>query len=242
MVDTSEDLFIDTNFQTTATGELLLFATHIDRPDDLDDAVYTIRTYRSGDGGRGWSVAETVAKGRRGVHLEDTRSVELGDGSLLLVYEDEKTEAGPSRVLQLRSTDNGGSWSKPDVVWRGSDIEPGGYVLFADGELWLVASSDASAGGGSYDRATIMARRSSDDGRSCSQPIVLVNREDQISFGGVVLPDSRILLPSLRHYNHRKQRSLSVYMVDRNGAGRTARCAHTTLSRAGFEGEVGPQR
>jgi len=242
VVDTSEELFIDTNLQTTATGEFLLFATHIDRPDDLDDAVYTIRTYRSGDGGSGWTAAGTVAKGRRGVHLEDPRSVELGDGSLLLVYEYEKTEAEPSRLLQLRSTDHGGSWSNPDVVWRGSDLEPGGYVRFADGELWLVASSDASAGGGSYDRATIMARRSSDDGRSWSQPIVLVNREDQISFGGVVLPDDRILLPSLRHYSRRKQRSLSVYEVDRNGAGSTALCAVTTLSRVGFEGEVGPQR
>lgn len=242
VVDTSEELFIDTNLQTTAAGELLLFATHIDRPDDLDDAVYTIRMYGSGDGGRGWTAAGTVAKARRGVHLEDTRSVELGDGSLLLVYEYEKTEAGPSRMLQLRSTDVGRSWSNPDVVWRGSDLEPGGYVRFADGELWLVASSDASAGGGSYDRATIMARRSFDDGRSWSQSIVLVNREDQISFGGVVIPEDRILLPSLRHYSKRKQRSLSVYVVDRDGAGSTARCALTTLSMVGFEGEVGPQR
>ncbi len=242
VVAATGELFIDTNLQVTGAGDLLLFATHIDRPGDLDDAVYTIRTFRSGDGGKGWSADGIVAKGRRGVHLEDLRSVELDDGSLLLVYEHEKTEAEPSRLLQLRSTDLGRTWSDPDVVWQGSDLEPGGYVRFDDGELWLVVSSDVLAGGGSYDRATIMARRSTDDGRSWSQPIVLVNREDQISFGGVVIPGEKVLLPSLRHYSQRKQRSLSVYVVDRNGAGGAAGCALTTLSRVGFEGEVGPQR
>jgi hypothetical protein len=88
------DLFIDTNLQALPDGDVLLFATHIDRPDDLDDAVYTIRLYRSRDGGVVWSRGEPVISDRRGRHLEDTRSVHLGGGSVLLAYESEKAAAG----------------------------------------------------------------------------------------------------------------------------------------------------
>jgi hypothetical protein len=126
------------------------------------------------------------------------------------------------------------------VIWRGADVEPGGYVLFADGELWFVTSSDERAGGGSYDRASILMRRSVDGGRSWASPEVLVDREDQLSFGGVVLPGDEILLPSLRHYNERKRRQLSLYVVDRDLSG-SVRCASTPISADGFEGGLGPQ-
>lgn len=241
VVDETPELFIDTNLQLSTTGELLLFATHIDQPETLDDSVYTITAYRSDDGGTAWSSGEIVVEGTRGEHLEDSRSVELADGSLLLAYENEPVEAGPSRVLQRRSINFGRSWSKPKVVWRGGDVEPGGYVPFPDGELWLVASSDRPAGGGSYDRATILARRSFDGGHSWSDPETLVNRQDQISFGGVLLPDDRVLLPSLRHYNQRKLRSLSLYVVDRTGVA-AAICASTPISRTGFESRSDLQR
>ena len=239
-VDVTEERFIDTDLQVSAAGELLLFATHIDRPADLDRAVYTVRQYRSVGIGAPWSAGETVVVGRRGQHVEDTRSVALDDGSILLVYERERAEGRASRIVQLRSTDDGRSWSKPEVVWRGGDLEPGGYVGFPDGELWLIASSDESAGGGSYDRATILARSSSDGGRSWSDPRVLVDREDQISFGGVALPDGRVLLPSLRFYSQRAKRSLSLYVVDRSGAGAPV-CASPPLSRRDFEGDLRDQ-
>ncbi|MEE4274193.1 MAG: sialidase family protein [Thermoanaerobaculales bacterium] len=223
-VDAGAELIIDTGLQAVGGDEVLLFATHIDSRDDLNDAVYSIRRYRSTDAAASWSGAADVVVGRRGEHLEDTRSVHLGGAELLMVYELEPEEAGPSRLIQLRSVDGGESWSRPEVVWEGSDVEPGGYVLFNDGELWLVASSDAAAGGGSYDRAVIQTRRSEDGGASWSEPEVLVGRENQISFGGVALPGGEVLLPSLRFYTDRSRRQLSVVVVDRRGD-RPPRCA-----------------
>lgn len=234
-VDAGSDLVIDTHLQVLTDGEMILFATHIDRPKDLNDAVYMIRLYRSGDGGVTWSDGETVVSGRRGRHLEDTRSVRLGDGSVLLAYELEKAEGSPSEVRQLRSIDRGRTWSEDGVIWGGADIEPGGYVLFDDGELWFVASSDERAGGGSYERASILMRRSMDGGRSWTAGEVLVESEDQISFGGVVVPGDEIILPSLRHYTEREQRELSVYIVGRDPS-RGARCASPPISSDGFEG------
>ena len=239
-VDSTEERFIDTDLQVSAAGELLLFATHIDRPGDLDRAVYTVRQYRSVDTGATWSSGGSAVVGRRGERVEDIRSVTLDDGSILLAYEREPAEGRASRIVQLRSTDDGRSWSEPEVVWRGGDLEPGGYVAFADDELWLVVSSDEPAGGGSYDRATILTRSSSDGGRSWSEPRVLVDRENQISFGGVVLPDGRVLLPSLRFYNQGPKRSLALYVVDRSGAG-GADCASPPLSREDFESDLGDQ-
>ena len=240
VVDVTAELIIDTNLQDVPGDAILLFATHIDRPDDLDHAVYTIRAYRSVDGGGSWSGAEKVVVGRRGEHLEDTRSVLLGDGTLLLAYELEVAEAAASKVHQRRSVDGGRSWSTELVIWSGGDVEPGGYVLFADGELWFVASSDELTGGGSYDRASILTRRSADDGQSWSAPELLVDLEDQISFGGVVLPGDEILLPSLRHYNERKRRQLSLYVVNRDRT-HGARCASVPISADSFEGGLGPQ-
>ena len=69
---------------------------------------------------------------------------------------------------------------------------------------------------------------------------MLVDREDQISFGGVELPDGRALLPSIRHYNRKAQRSLALYVVDRSGVG-GAVCASPPLSRVDFEGDLGDQ-
>jgi len=239
-VDAGADLIIDTHLQVLPGGEVILFATHIDRPKDLDDAIYTVRLYRSGDGGASWSDGGKVVGGRRGRHLEDTRSVRLGDGSVLLAYEMEKHEAKPSKVRQLRSTDRGRTWSDDGVIWGGADVEPGGYVLFADGELWFIASSDERAGGGSYDRAMILMRRSTDDGRSWTAAEVLVESEDQISFGGVVLPGDEIILPSLRHYTERKHRELSIYVVGRDPS-RGARCASPPISTDGFENDLDRQ-
>lgn len=239
-VDAGTDLFIDTHLQVLPGGELILFATQIDRPEDLESGVYTVQLYRSGDGGVTWSDGKTVVSGRRGCHIEDTRSVQLGDGSVLLAYESEKAEAAPSEVHQLRSTDRGRTWSEERVIWGGADIEPGGYVLFADGELWFIASSDERAGGGSYDRAMILMRRSMDDGRSWTAAEVLVENEDQISFGGVVLPGDEIILPSLRHYTEREHRELSIYVVGR-GPGQGARCASPPISTDGFEGGLDRQ-
>ena len=75
---------------------------------------------------------------------------------------------------------------------------------------------------------------------SDSTPEVLVERENQISFGGVALPDSRVLLPSLRFYNQQGKRSLSLYVVDRSGGG-GAVCASPPLSRQDFEDDFGDQ-
>jgi len=239
-VDADADRFIDTHLQALPDGELILFATQIDRHDDLDDAVYTVRMYRSRDGGVVWSAGETVVKGRRGRHLEDTRSVLLEGGSVLLAYESEKAEGAPSKVRQLRSTDGGRSWSRDGVIWAGADVEPGGYVLFGDGELWFVASSDERAGGGSYDRASILMRRSMNGGRSWTEPEVLVETEDQLSFGGVVLPGDDVILPSLRHYTGRKPRGLSLYVVGRDPS-EGSRCASPPISTEGFENGLDSQ-
>jgi hypothetical protein len=240
VVDTTNALMIDTNLQRLPDGELLLFATHVDRPDDLDGSIYTVRLYRSFDGGGSWSLPVDVISGRRGEHLEDTRTVVLDQGSLLLVVELERAEGSRSSLLQLESTDGGVVWTDTGFVWKGADVEPGGYVAFADGELWLVASSDAAARGGSYDRALIAVRRSTDNGRSWSHPEVLVDLEDQISFGGVELPTGEILLPSIRHYSDVRRRQLSVYLVTRDATG-GARCAVTPLFSDGFENGLDPQ-
>ncbi len=127
------------------------------------------------------------------------------------------------------------------VIWSGADTEPGGYLLFPDGDLWFVASSDERAGGGSYDRASILMRRSGDGGRSWTAPEILVDREDQLSFGGVVLPGGEVLLPSLRHYNEGKHRQLSLYVVDRDPTN-GARCASVPISADGFDADLSSQR
>jgi hypothetical protein len=112
--------------------------------------------------------------------------------------------------------------------------------VFDDGELWFVASSDEVAGGGSYRRALILNRRSTDGGRSWSTPEILVDREDQLSYGGVVLPGGEVMLPSVRHYGDRPRRQLSLYLVDRDSAV-GARCASPPLSQDGFENGLGDQ-
>lgn len=233
-VDTAAELLIDTTLQRISDSQIVLFATHVDRREDLDDSVYTIRAYRSADGGSTWSTWVPVVSGRRGEHLEDSRSQLLGTGELLLAWERETVEGGGSELVQLRSLDSGRSWERPEVIWRGGDVEPGGYLQFADGELWFIASSDELAGGGSYDTASILARGSWDGGRTWSPPQVLVDRENQLSFGGVVLPGDEVLLASLRFYRDRHRRQLSLYLVDRDGSG-PARCAIANLSQDGFE-------
>jgi hypothetical protein len=239
-VDASPEIFIDTHLQALPGGELLLFATHVDRPENLTEAVYTVQVYRSGDRGLSWSRPEPLVVGRRGEHIEDTRAVVLPDGALLVAFEVEKTESAPSTVRQLRSADGGRTWSRPATIWDGGDVEPGGYVLFDDGELWFVASSDELAGGGSYRRALILNRRSTDDGWSWSAPEVLVDREDQLSYGGVVLPGGEILLPSVRHFKDRSRRQLSLYLVDRDPT-TGAWCASPPLTQDGFENGLGDQ-
>lgn len=224
----TDGIFIDTDLLPLLDGSVLLFATEIDRPDDLEAAVYRIEVRRSSDGGATWSAPTTVAADPRGVRLEDSRTVVLDDGSVLLAVERETVERGPSTVVQLRSLDGGRTWSDETVLWQGGDVEPGGYVRFDDGELWFIASSDERAGGGSYDRAEILVRRSFDGGATWSEPELLIDREDQLSFGGVVLPDGDVLLASVRHYS-RPRRLLALYVVGRSpGAG--ARCATTTAA------------
>jgi len=56
----------------------------------------------------------------------------------------------------------------------------------------------------------------------------------------VVLPGDEILLPSLRHYNERKRRQLSLYVVNRDRT-HGARCASVPISADSFEGGLGPQ-
>lgn len=233
-VDATRELLIDTGLQPVGEREVLLLATHLDRPDDRDDAVYTIRAYRSADGGGSWSGPAVVVRGPRGLHIEDPRTILLGDGTLLLAYELEPAEGGVSTVVQRRSSDGGRSWSEPVEIWGGADVEPGGYVRFDDGGLWFVASTDQLAGGGSYDRASILVRRSSDDGRSWSAPEPAVAVEDQLSFGGAALPGGEVLLPSVRRYSDRDRRELAVYRVRRDLAG-GAGCASPPISSDGFE-------
>jgi hypothetical protein len=234
VVATTDELLIDTCLQPTASSEVLLFATHVDRPRDLDDAVYTVRQYRSLDGGSTWSEPRVVVTGKRGQHLEDTRSLRLDDGSLLLLNEVERREGRRSVLVQRRSVDGGATWTLPEVVWRGSDLEPGGYLVLPDGELWLVASSDRAAGGGSYGRAIIEARSSLDRGATWSEPFVLVGEEDQLSFGGVLLPGGDVLVPSVRHYNRPGRRSLALYVVADDGSG-SWRCALDEVFADGFD-------
>lgn len=234
-VDSSSELLIDTGLQPLRNQEILLLATHVDFPSDFDRAVYTIRTYRSFDGGVTWKREKNAKTGPRGVHLEDPRTVVLPDGDLLMAWEREEREGGRSSILQMRSNDGGRTWMSPQVLWSGGgDTEPGGYLLFPDGELWFIASSDEIAGGGSYARAIIMVRSSIDGGRTWSKPRVLVGSEDQISFGGILLPDGDVLLPSLRHYSRARERSLALYVVE-SGVGDGYRCAVQDIFSDDFE-------
>jgi hypothetical protein len=218
----SRHALIDVELVALSDGHLLVLVSEVDGPANRNAARYRIRAFRSADGGESWEDGGVVVEGLFGVNIEDTRAVWLGGDDILLAYEYELREGGVSAIRQLRSRDGGESWGEETGLWGGhpsADLEPGGFMRFDDGELWFVASTDEQAGGGSYGRATIRRVVSQDGGHSWSEPETLVDQEDQISFGAVMLATGEIALPSLRFYQIYRERALYLYLVDREAPG-----------------------
>lgn len=199
VVFSSSRNLIDTEIVARANGELLLFVSEVDGKPNVNRATYRLICFSSQDQGESWSQASFAVSGPWGINIEDPRAIERADGTILLAYEWEPEEKGPSRILIQSSKDGGRSWSAASVLWDGisSDREPGSFFQRND-RLYFVASSDA-ASHRSYSGGRLSVLSSSDGGKHWSRPIYPISERDQLSMGAIVLSD-RILLASLRFY------------------------------------------
>ena len=199
-VYSSKNPLIDTEILELSTGELLLLASEVVGPPNSNRAAYTVHCFCSGDGGHHWEERSRPVSAPWGVNIEDPRLIEVEGGRILLAFEWEDEEGGPSRILIEFSDDAGRSWSVPEILWAGrpSDREPGGFFR-RNGLLYFVASSDRDSGR-SYAGAFLRLFVSDDGGKSWKQHFSPVPDPDQLSMGAVVLED-RVLLLSLRFYS-----------------------------------------
>jgi len=214
-VYTSKRSIIDTEIMARKNGGLLLLATEVDGPPNCNQAAYTVHCFASKDGGRSWKERSRPVSGPWGVNIEDPRLVELENGRILLAFEWEEEEGGPSRILMEYSDDGGRSFSAPEPLWDGNpaDREPGGFFR-RNGLLYFVGSSDRGSGL-SYAGARLMILVSGDGGTNWETPFSPVPNRNQLSMGAIVL-DDRVLLPSLRFYKTRHPQ-LYLYPLDSLG-------------------------
>ncbi len=234
----SELRLIDTELLALDGGGLLLFVSEVDGRPNAGEAVYVVHCLGSSDGGLTWRQRSVAVSGPFGVNIEDPRAVLTRDGTVLLAFEWEARDTGPSKILIQRSADFGRSWSSPTVLWDGgatADCEPGGFVRVGR-DLWFVASTDADRPGTSYSGAEIAMIRSPDHGVSWSDPRALVGEPDQISMGAV-LTGNTVLLPSIRRYADPGRRFLAIYRVDSVGWWLLP-CAEDRIFSGGFEEEA----
>jgi hypothetical protein len=149
---------------------------------------------RSADGGRSWEPARALLAPAGDVVITGNRIVVLGAGAErgVLVNVFNQIDAGGARIGVVRSADKGLTWSAPVYVAEqrsvgtvdapsGTRIRDGSILPTAaagpDGSLWL-AWQDGRFSGGARD--AIVLARSTDGGRSWSQPVV-VNRDPAVA-------------------------------------------------------------
>lgn len=218
-VTASPRALIDSELLALGQGRLLAFVTEVEGIPNSNQAVYTVRCLASEDGGVHWHPQSTVVSGPFGINIEDLRAVETDDGAVLLAFEWETAEGGPSEILMVRSDDDGASWSTATVLWGGDaepvDREPGGFVEVGR-DLWMIASTDRDRPGTSYGGATIAMIRSSDGGRTWTEPRTVVRDAGQLAMGGIFV-DGVVMIPSLRNYADAERRFLALYRVDAIG-------------------------
>jgi hypothetical protein len=236
-VVTSPARFIDTELAVCDDGLLILLATEVFGPANTNEGVYSVRCFRSEDGGLTWTEAGSPVVGPKGVNVEDTRLAVLDHHTLLLAYEWEIREGQPSEIRMQRSNDGGFSWAPAGNLMDNqvADLEPGGFAVVG-GDLWFVASSDHASPGVSYEGARIYLVRSFDRGSSWTRPEILIGETGQLSMGALVVDDA-VLLPSLRSYGSVRRRSLALYRVDAVGRWRVP-CVAGAIFDDGFERDV----
>jgi len=214
-----DNFLIDPELLLLSDGGMLVFLTEpfseLNQP-----TVFTVHLFHSDDDGETWQQLPDAVVGPEEIRIEDPKAVELDTGDLLLAYEFEIEDLGPSRIEQVRSTDSGLSWGSPTILWDdvpSSDDEPGGYQRVGSGELWFVASTDEDSVE-SYTEAVVKRKVSTDDGLTWSASLQLVGEPDQIVFGSASDPNGHVLLATVRYYTT-TPRTLNVYHVDPEAPG-----------------------
>jgi hypothetical protein len=217
--ESASNRMIDPEILVLSNGRMLVFLTEVfSNPVSLHD--FVVRPFSSDDGGLTWFSLPAAVLGPRGIKIEDSKAVELGNGDILLAYEFEIEDLGESRIEQIRSVDQGQSWGPPTVLWNDvplSDNEPGGYQLLQSGALWFLASTDEDVVEG-YSDAVVKGKLSVDGGLTWGPAIQLVPEPDQIVYGSAVNAQGHLLLATVRHYQD-PPRSLNVYHVDPDAPG-----------------------
>ncbi len=231
----SSRTLIDTEILALGEGRLLLFVTEVDGRPNSNEATYTVQCLVSADGGLSWTPRSRAVSGPWGVNIEDPRAIVAPDGAVLLAYEWESVEGGASEIMMQRSENGGLSWSAASVLWGGArqaDREPGGFVRVGS-DLWFVASTDVENPGTSYSGSEISMIRSSDGGKTWTQPKTVIRQSDQVSMGGVTV-DGVVILPSIRRYSVARERYLALFRVDPVGRWPVS-CTGSGMFSAGFE-------
>ncbi|MEM9598225.1 MAG: sialidase family protein [Acidobacteriota bacterium] len=241
LIERSKRWLIDPELLKLRNGMWLLFFTEVNGEANSNRATYTVRLFASVDDGKSWKQRARPLRGPKGVNIEDAQAVEVEDGTVLLVYEHETKDRGASTLRQIRSTDRGKTWSKPTTVWDdvpGADVEPGGYLRFDDGELWLVASTDEDAVGGSYGRAVVKRKVSRDGGKTWGDKKTLIDLQDQIALQAFETPSGKVGLLTLRFYGDFEAesfRTLYRYHLDRDAPPGVFECTVEEVFASGFE-------
>lgn len=185
--------FYDPKILRLASGTLLCAAS-------FDNGV---KVYRSVNDGASWGLVHTLSEA---YHCEDTDAIET-PSSILVAWELEQSEGGQASCRQIRSSDDGLTWSAQETIVdnAGFDDEGGTYCL--DGAiLKYIYGSDAPQGG-SYDKNRIWSITSSDYGITWGSPSLLHDWPSVVEPVGELSGGEFILLGT-RHYHTSESSSL----------------------------------
>ena len=143
-----------------------------------------IRSARSDDGGKTWTHASTPVD--TSSQAFDPKAVWTRDGSLVVVWSDERRGQRLFDVYARRSPDGGKTWEPEQVLSRFPRQLPGDVyarpVLLGDGQdrLWTVWVGIRSG------RSSLFLNSSLDGGRFWTEPVALSGEDSQSVFGQIL--------------------------------------------------------